>query len=203
MTKPKQTSLRKPRPLSKNTEDKMRRAVFLRSLGFSLRDIGSVLGISGEYVRVILNKAGMTPEETELAFWRRQESLLEEKALTWLDSLEHRFCIVCEQRITTQRINFYKVKTCSTECSEAWNYLRYHTTDGYERQRMSTAKWILSNPEISDEVQLRWAKRIINGTADARGSWYLKGSKTEEYAKQFGWFDTKLKNKQVRKEVKV
>lgn len=135
--------------------DRQQRAIFLMKQGLSLREVALVLGYSYEIIRQWGIKNGFDAEARDFVLWQQKEMREEDKAIERLKNA--RPCMVCGKTFIPKnsRIN------CSTECSKAWEHLRYHKPSYRERHRVTGR------------------------------TWYLDGSIASEYAKAFGWLDNK------------
>lgn len=74
--------------------------------------------------------------------------------------------------------------TCGGACSARNILLRYHTDEARrEDQVRRSAQWAVSNPDAVNDVQLRYAQRVLAGTdVEVHGRWLIEGSKTFEAA---------------------
>lgn len=162
---------------------KRKRAVVLAEAGLSLRKIGSVLGVSGECVRLWLDAAGFTSEMRSQAKQRVKESLREDELRERLASAKP--CVVCDQPVVRGRRAGTRI-TCSSECAEAWTDLRVHTPEGRDKHRLAVAKSTLRHPEGKRPSLVAWAEALVAGrAAPPRRAWYVGGSRADEAAQKF------------------
>lgn len=164
------------------TDPRVAVAVRLAAEGWSLRQIGRVVGVSGECVRLWLNAVGVAPEVRGEIRHRKREA--KERAEREREEAKARKrnakCLVCGKLLGPRR-----KKTCSHECAVAWPVLRTRTEEGRRRHRDAIARSVLKHPEGKSKHAVEWAKRHLAGEAKTRGTWFIEGSFTQQVAQKY------------------
>lgn len=97
-----------------------------------------------------------------------------------------RNCRLCGGLFTSVRGR----KECSEEHGFVYRtYLMYHLDAGrHEQQQQAISRWMIQNPEKSQDFQLRQARRVLRGTnvIHEERRWFTDGSKAFAWAR-YGW----------------
>jgi hypothetical protein len=92
-------------------------------------------------------------------------------------SLRRRYCASCGAWLPASAGLLQKF--CDPTCRGYWNSLRYHIDDQRRAKgKQQTARWVLENPEGQPAQTIRYARRILEGTAGENESsrWLIEGS---------------------------
>lgn len=163
----------------RTAEQKAERAeemAVLYASGYSLRDVGDMWNVSGEYVRQILTGTygraihNLRDQRARSALRTQDEGLFAERAAS---ATPCKVCGCWNLRGTPS--------TCSPTCAVIWktSAARYLLSDEERlKHREHTARTVLKNP-AKYPGRLDWAKRVLNGEPPNR-RYFVPGSKSSE-----------------------
>jgi hypothetical protein len=151
------------------------------SEGETLQTVGDRFGISRERVRQIAKAAGLDVPTLRAAQKKgRAEKRQAERDAATITAV----CKVCGKPFGTLDL---KRVTCSRDCAVALSRgRRYIDADYYERQRVSSARYVASHPERYSAPRVNYALRVVAGDVSARGRWVIDGSKVTEALRRVG-----------------
>ena len=139
----------------------MWRFVERRVAGDTLEAIGAEAGLSRERVRQITEK--LAPEKPWVTAKQRAVKLVEKARLTTAAE-GRRYCATCGSWLPVSSGSHRRY--CDATCRSYWDSLRYHIDDQRRAQtKRKTARWVLENPEGKSVEAIRYARRVIEGTA--------------------------------------
>jgi len=167
---------RLPSALALEREQRLQEAARLRvEEHLTLAQIGEHFGVTREAARLMLKRASVDPR---VRVRQRQQVRAQEKEAEHAAKLHP--CAVC-RTLTANKI------TCGGECSKKWPSIRYHLDPSRARRHwQSTARWTLKHPEKNSATKLRWAKKVLEGTAVPNRRFVVPGSAAAVALEQFG-----------------
>lgn len=150
-----------------------------RVAGRTLEAIGDEAGITRERVRQVTEKVEPSrpwDAATRVARSERDEvATVAEAALASVQAAATDPCPTCGGTVA----HGGNRRFCTPDCRERFDILRYHIDE--ERRaahRVLMARWTLDHPERNNDLQIRYAERVMEGTAvhDDNRRWLIEGS---------------------------
>jgi len=168
--------------------------------GQTLEAIGHTHGVTRERTRQILKRLLSADERVAIRTARYAARAARREQDRVKPYLEHAVpCTMCRQIIVASRRGgacpwLRKYPTCSPRCAKAFLAARqYVSAELHENHRLAMAKTCLQKPEKYGATKVRWAIRVLAGTAQRRILVTNPQSHAKQVAREFGFLNEEAK----------